>query len=117
MFLKNSKVAIKVINVYETSPNIQKKKLQSILADRSFRKFFHCSLWKNWFSGQTQTKNFDDKETCLREAKKLLSEKLKKGYIDESEFVKTTAPESFLKNHIEKWNEIIKSKDLKKRVN
>ncbi|WP_061246695.1 WGR domain-containing protein [Leptospira noguchii] len=71
---------------------------------------------KTGFSGQTQTKNFDDKETCLREAKKLLSEKLKKGYIDENEFVKATTPEPVLKNHIEKWNEIIKSKDLQKEL-
>ncbi|EKO15887.1 WGR domain protein [Leptospira kirschneri str. H1] len=41
--------------------------------------FFTVAYGKTGSSGQTQTKNFDDKETCLREAKKLLSEKLKKG--------------------------------------
>ncbi|UOG47911.1 WGR domain-containing protein [Leptospira noguchii] len=43
---------------------------------------FTVTYGKAGSSGQTQTKNFDDEETCLKEAKKLLSEKLKKGYIE-----------------------------------
>ncbi|EMO39105.1 LIC_11051 family fibronectin-binding protein [Leptospira noguchii] len=43
---------------------------------------FTTTYGKTGSSGQTQTKTFNDEETCLKEAKKLLSEKLKKGYIE-----------------------------------
>ncbi|AAS69655.1 WGR domain-containing protein [Leptospira interrogans] len=43
---------------------------------------FTVTYGKTGSSGQVQTKTFDDEETCLKEAKKLLSEKLKKGYIE-----------------------------------
>lgn len=43
---------------------------------------FIVTYGKTGTSGQTQIKTFDDKEICLKEAKKLLSEKLKKGYIE-----------------------------------
>nr|OCA00991.1 WGR domain protein [Leptospira interrogans serovar Copenhageni/Icterohaemorrhagiae] len=39
---------------------------------------FTVTYGKTGTSGQTQIKTFDDKEICLKEAKKLLSEKLKK---------------------------------------
>ncbi|EMO27186.1 WGR domain protein [Leptospira interrogans serovar Bataviae str. HAI135] len=32
--------------------------------------------------GQTQTKTFDNEQKCLKEAEKLLNEKLKKGYLE-----------------------------------
>ncbi|EMY78961.1 WGR domain protein [Leptospira weilii serovar Ranarum str. ICFT] len=43
---------------------------------------FTVTYGKTGSSGQTQTKSFDDEEECLKEAKKLLAEKLKKGYIE-----------------------------------
>ncbi|UPY79473.1 WGR domain-containing protein [Leptospira weilii] len=41
---------------------------------------FTVTYGKTGTSGQTQTKDFDSEEKCLKEAQKLLSEKLKKGY-------------------------------------
>ncbi|EMK18165.1 leucine rich repeat protein [Leptospira kirschneri serovar Bim str. 1051] len=43
---------------------------------------FTVTYGKIGSSGQTQTKTFNDEETCLKEVKKLFSEKLKKGYIE-----------------------------------
>jgi predicted DNA-binding WGR domain protein len=34
--------------------------------------------------GQSQTKEFEDEDECLREAEKLVKEKLKKGYVVQS---------------------------------
>ncbi|AXR60270.1 WGR domain-containing protein [Leptospira mayottensis] len=44
---------------------------------------FTVTYGKTGTSGQTQTKDFDSEEKCLKEAKKLLSEKLKKGYVED----------------------------------
>ncbi|WP_156469938.1 WGR domain-containing protein, partial [Leptospira alstonii] len=71
--------------------------------------------------GQTQTKTFGSEEECLKEAKKLLSEKLKKGYIEEIGGLATTksaATNTEKKNsepkadYIKEWEEIANSKDL-----
>ncbi|EMO14744.1 WGR domain protein [Leptospira santarosai str. CBC523] len=43
---------------------------------------FTVTYGKTGTSGQTQTKTFDNEEKCLKEAEKLLSEKLKKGYVE-----------------------------------
>ncbi|MCL8268055.1 WGR domain-containing protein [Leptospira weilii] len=43
---------------------------------------FTITYGKTGTSGQTQTKGFDSEEKCLKEAQKLLSEKLKKGYVE-----------------------------------
>ncbi|WP_346274604.1 WGR domain-containing protein [Leptospira santarosai] len=43
---------------------------------------FTVTYGKTGTVGQTQTKSFDDEEKCLKEAEKLLSEKLKKGYVE-----------------------------------
>ncbi|WP_420912552.1 WGR domain-containing protein [Leptospira weilii] len=43
---------------------------------------FTVTYGKTGTPGQTQTKEFKDEATCLKEAKKLLNEKLKKGYAE-----------------------------------
>ncbi|EMY78700.1 ATP-dependent DNA ligase-like domain protein [Leptospira weilii serovar Ranarum str. ICFT] len=45
-------------------------------------KSFTVTYGKTGTNGQTQTKTFGSEETCVKEARKLLSEKLKKGYIE-----------------------------------
>nr|EMN22481.1 WGR domain protein [Leptospira santarosai serovar Arenal str. MAVJ 401] len=41
---------------------------------------FTVTYGKTGATGQTQTKTFDDEKKCLKEAEKLLSEKLKKYF-------------------------------------
>lgn len=57
--------------------------------DGSSNKFWNIEVTGNSFIvtygkigtvGQTQTKTYDNEDKCLKEAEKLLSEKLKKGY-------------------------------------
>ncbi|URD69099.1 WGR domain-containing protein [Leptospira borgpetersenii] len=43
---------------------------------------FTVTYGKTGTAGQTSVKDFDTEEKCLKEAEKLLSEKLKKGYVD-----------------------------------
>ncbi|MDI7201796.1 WGR domain-containing protein, partial [Leptospira santarosai] len=52
-------------------------------------------------SGQTQTKTFDNEDKCLKEAQKLLSEKLKKGYQSTGEVVASTSSPKSAKNKTE----------------
>uniref|UniRef100_UPI000774B34A leucine-rich repeat domain-containing protein n=1 Tax=Leptospira alstonii TaxID=28452 RepID=UPI000774B34A len=69
--------------------------------------------------GQTQTKTFGSEEECLKEAKKLLSEKLKKGYVEEIGDLATTksaATNTEKKNsepkadHLKEWQELAQAK-------
>ncbi|EMG09400.1 WGR domain protein [Leptospira interrogans serovar Grippotyphosa str. LT2186] len=55
---------------------------------------FTVTYGKTGTSGQTQIKTFDDKEICLKEAKKLLSEKLKKGYVETDPPISSTSSDS-----------------------
>ncbi|EMF82340.1 WGR domain protein [Leptospira weilii serovar Topaz str. LT2116] len=43
---------------------------------------FTVTYGKSGTPGQTQTKKFKDEAACLKEAQKLLNEKLKKGYLE-----------------------------------
>ncbi|WP_235591695.1 WGR domain-containing protein [Leptospira borgpetersenii] len=43
---------------------------------------FTITYGKTGTSGQTQTKKFKDETACLKEAQKLLNEKLKKDYLE-----------------------------------
>ncbi|WP_016750525.1 WGR domain-containing protein, partial [Leptospira kirschneri] len=43
---------------------------------------FTVTYGKTGTAGTSQTKTFDNEEICVKEAQKLLSEKLKKGYIE-----------------------------------
>ncbi|EMM95573.1 WGR domain protein [Leptospira interrogans serovar Zanoni str. LT2156] len=58
---------------------------------------FTVTYGKTGTSGQTQIKTFDDKEICLKEAKKLISEKLKKGYVETDPPISSTSSDSFKK--------------------
>ncbi|EMJ92678.1 DUF4132 domain-containing protein [Leptospira alstonii] len=69
-------------------------KHQLTYQDGSSNKFWNIEVSENSFtvtygkigtSGQTQTKTFDNEDKCLKEAQKLLSEKLKKGYQNSGE--------------------------------
>ncbi|AXR67800.1 molybdate metabolism regulator [Leptospira mayottensis] len=57
---------------------------------------------KSGTAGQTQTKSFENEETCIKEAEKLLKEKLKKGYKENSS-----------SNYLETWKELCASKNIK----
>ncbi|MDI7234924.1 WGR domain-containing protein [Leptospira santarosai] len=66
------------------------------------------SLSTDRSAGHTQTKTFDNEEKCLKEAEKLLSEKLKKGYVEDAR-----KPQP---NPVEKWKSIVDIKDLQKSL-
>nr|WP_244894529.1 WGR domain-containing protein [Leptospira alexanderi] len=67
---------------------------------------------KSGTSGQTQTKTFDSESKRIQEASKLLAEKLKKGYIEQTAQtdIKKQAPSNFLKE----WETLVNSKPLSK---
>ncbi|WP_032916663.1 DUF4132 domain-containing protein [Leptospira santarosai] len=78
--------------------------------DGSSNKFWNIEVSGNSFtvtygkigtSGQTQTKTFDNEDKCLKEAQKLLSEKLKKGYQGAGEVVVSTSSPKSAKNKAE----------------
>ncbi|MDI7173764.1 WGR domain-containing protein [Leptospira santarosai] len=82
---------------------------------------FTVTYGKTGTSGQTQTKSFDDEKKCLKEAEKLLAEKLKKGYVEvgieknDSVNKKEEIVES--KNaYLEEWKTLIKAQDLPKAL-
>ncbi|EMM76914.1 WGR domain-containing protein [Leptospira santarosai] len=82
---------------------------------------FTVTYGKTGATGQTQTKTFDNEEKCLKEAEKLLAEKLKKGYVEvgieknDSVNKKEEIVES--KNaYLEEWKTLIKAQDLPKAL-
>ncbi|EMJ96377.1 WGR domain-containing protein [Leptospira alstonii] len=82
-----------------------------------FGESFMVTFGRTGTSGQTQTKTFGSEELCLKEAKKLHNEKLKKGYAEENTFANTKSNESEEKNdipkanYLKKWEEIVHAKD------
>ncbi|NDV94332.1 WGR domain-containing protein [Dysgonomonas sp. 521] len=58
---------------------------------------FDVNFGKTGTNGQMQTKEFPDETTCLKEANKLIAEKIKKGYIEEGSMPVSTAES--LKTH------------------
>ncbi|EKO78168.1 MULTISPECIES: WGR domain-containing protein [unclassified Leptospira] len=82
---------------------------------------FTVTYGKAGTSGQTQTKSFDNEEKCLKEAEKLLSEKLKKGYlevgIEKNDSVNKKEEIVESKNaYLEEWKTLIKAQDLPKAL-
>ncbi|EMY79383.1 WGR domain protein [Leptospira weilii serovar Ranarum str. ICFT] len=76
-------------------------------------KSFTVTYGKIGTSGQTQTKTFDDDEKCLKEANKLLSEKLKKGYQNSGEgeiVVAVASPKSAGNKPVKSKTEISETK-------
>ncbi|WP_016760982.1 WGR domain-containing protein [Leptospira weilii] len=76
-------------------------------------------------AGQSQTKTFGSEEECLNEAKKLLNEKLERGYVEGTNFANTKSastdkknqePKDDKPNSIEKWKSIADIKDLQKSL-
>ncbi|EMO43727.1 WGR domain-containing protein [Leptospira santarosai] len=78
---------------------------------------FTVTYGKTGTIGQTQTKSFDDEEKCLKEAEKLLSEKLKKGYVEDA-ILANTKSATVKKNpepsneYLKEWEELANSKSL-----
>ncbi|MBE8365225.1 WGR domain-containing protein [Leptospira borgpetersenii] len=87
-------------------------------------KSFTVTYGKTGTNGQTQTKDFDSEEKCLKEAKKLLSEKLKKGYVEGSNFAntKSSTTDTIIKSqepkidYLKEWQAIVDAKDLHKAL-
>ncbi|WP_016755542.1 WGR domain-containing protein [Leptospira santarosai] len=82
---------------------------------------FTVTYGKTGTNGQTQTKTFDDEQECLKEAKTLLSEKLKKGYlevgIEKNDSVNKKEEIVESKNaYLEEWKTLIKAQDLPKAL-
>ncbi|EMM71150.1 WGR domain protein [Leptospira weilii str. 2006001855] len=61
---------------------------------------FTVTYGKTGTAGQTQTKTFGNEKECKKEAKKLLSEKLKKGYAEGKILAKTKSASAGKKNEI-----------------
>nr|WP_308443493.1 hypothetical protein [Leptospira borgpetersenii] len=59
--------------------------MRQVLKHRSFRNFFYCNLRENRNSRANADKNIRSEGECQKEAEKLLSEKLKKGYMEGEE--------------------------------
>ncbi|EMY14390.1 WGR domain protein, partial [Leptospira weilii str. Ecochallenge] len=76
---------------------------------------FTVTYGKTGTAGQTQTKTFGSGEECQKEAKKLLQEKLKKGYAEgegQTSSVKQKTSAQTLDNFVKEWEEITNSKNL-----
>lgn len=73
---------------------------------------------RNGTGGQSQTKTFDDEAKCLKEAEKLVAEKIKKGYsengvVDSSIAAKPrTAKQSDAQAVLDEYAEIVRTKNL-----
>lgn len=77
---------------------------------------FTVTYGKNGTSGTSQTKSFSTDEECLRNAEKLVSEKLKKGYSENGEVSVTSKPKTVKAVNsaavLEEYDAIIKAKDI-----
>ena len=80
---------------------------------------------KNGTNGQSKTKKFDSEETCLKDAEKLIAEKIKKGYSDNGLGEKVAANSSAKKATGEKadkeiiiaeYNEMVSKSDIRALV-
>ncbi|EMO52053.1 WGR domain-containing protein [Leptospira noguchii] len=71
---------------------------------------FTVTYGKSGTPGQSQTKNFDSEEKCIQEATKLLTEKLKKGYIEQGTQVDTK--KSVSSGFLKEWRKLVNSKNL-----
>ncbi|EKR72225.1 WGR domain protein [Leptospira noguchii str. 2006001870] len=72
---------------------------------------FTVTYGKTGTSGTSQTKTFDNEEKCLKEAQKLLSEKLKKGYIEENTQT-SSQKEKTSNDFLKEWEAITDSQNL-----
>ncbi|UOG34870.1 WGR domain-containing protein [Leptospira noguchii] len=79
---------------------------------------FTVTYGKTGTSGTSQTKTFDNEEKCLKEAEKLLNEKLKKGYVEGDATLANTKSVDLKKDsepsndYIKEWKEITDSQNL-----
>ncbi|WP_432672697.1 DUF6493 family protein [Flavobacterium sp. SM2513] len=80
---------------------------------------FTVTYGKNGTSGISQTKTFDSEEACIKNAEKLLNEKIKKGYSETGEVVTTetvdkkTGKVSNIGAILEEYDWILKEKNAK----
>ncbi len=82
---------------------------------------FTVTYGKTGTAGQTQTKTFDNEEKCLKEAEKLLAEKLKKGYVEEDTLANTKSVDSKKdsepsNDYLKEWEAIVDAKDIHKAL-
>ncbi|EMY77941.1 WGR domain protein [Leptospira weilii serovar Ranarum str. ICFT] len=86
---------------------------------------FTVTYGKIGTAGQTQTKTFGSEEECAKEANELLSEKLKKGYVEgdatlantKSNTTNTEKKNNELKaDYLKEWQAIVDAKDLHKAL-
>ncbi|WP_061281144.1 WGR domain-containing protein [Leptospira interrogans] len=77
---------------------------------------FTVTYGKTGTAGTSQTKTFETEETCIKEARKLLSEKLKKGYIEGNDRTEklTSNNDKKHKSNQQEVNKIIISKSEEK---
>ncbi|KFF14888.1 DUF6493 family protein [Flavobacterium hydatis] len=77
---------------------------------------FAVTYGKNGTSGTSQTKSFATDEECLRVAKKLLDEKIKKGYSENGDVTVASKPKTAKSSNsdaiLEEYDTIIKSKNI-----
>lgn len=77
---------------------------------------FAVTYGKNGTSGTSQTKSFATDEECLRVAKKLLDEKIKKGYSENGDVTVASKPKTAKSSNsdevLQEYDEIIKSKKI-----
>ncbi|WP_409416022.1 DUF6493 family protein [Flavobacterium sp. PS2] len=77
---------------------------------------FAVTYGKNGTSGTSQTKSFATDEECLRVAKKLLEEKIKKGYSENGDVTVAPKPKTAKSSNsdevLQEYDNIIKSKNI-----
>ena len=78
---------------------------------------FTVTYGRNGTAGQTQTKSFEDEARCLREAEKLVAEKIKKGYSENGEVSviqskPKTAKVSDLQAVLDEYSELVNTSNV-----
>lgn len=79
-------------------------------------KSFTVTYGKTGTTGTSQTKTFESEEKCLKEAEKLLNEKLKKGYIKRKSTKDLKAKSIVQSSYMKDWLAIMEAKDLHKAL-
>ena len=94
-------------------------KKQLIFSDDKSNKFWNIEVSKKSFTvtygkigtaGTSATKTFESDEKCLKEAEKVIAEKLKKGYTEAGNNENKSVPNQPSSNYLEKWQSIVSSK-------
>lgn len=79
-------------------------------------KSFTVTYGKTGTAGNPQTKTFNTEEKCLKEAEKLLSEKLKKGYVENTTTSRKNESKNSNTDYFNEWEAIVNAKDIHKAL-